>query len=111
MNDVDLDIAVEGAHDAIFANAGQVCCAGSRTFVQSGIHDEFVKRSIAFAKNRKVGNPWEMDTKQGSLKKIQISKNKINKILIFSISKSKIRNKHMQLLYSIPIWEIILSVR
>lgn len=65
LNDVDLDIAVEGAHDAIFANAGQVCCAGSRTFVQSGIHDEFVKRSIAFAKNRKVGNPWEMDTKQG----------------------------------------------
>ena len=32
--DSDLDKAVEIAHEAIFANHGQNCCAGSRTFVQ-----------------------------------------------------------------------------
>ena len=33
MADVDLDKAVDTAHEAIFANHGQNCCAGSRTFV------------------------------------------------------------------------------
>ena len=37
LNDVDLDMAVETAHQALFANSGQVCCAGTRTFVQIGI--------------------------------------------------------------------------
>ena len=34
--DSDVDKAVQIAHDAIFANHGQNCCAGSRTFVQVG---------------------------------------------------------------------------
>ena len=34
MADCDLDKAVEIAHEAIFENHGQNCCAGSRTFVQ-----------------------------------------------------------------------------
>ena len=34
MADCELDKAVEIAHEAIFANHGQNCCAGSRTFVQ-----------------------------------------------------------------------------
>ena len=34
MADADLTKAVEIAHEAIFANHGQNCCAGSRTFVQ-----------------------------------------------------------------------------
>lgn len=65
LNDVDLDSAVEAAHEAIFANAGQVCCAGSRTFVQSGIYDQFVMKSRERALNRKVGDPWKMETEQG----------------------------------------------
>ena len=32
--DCDIDKAVEIAHNAIFGNLGQNCCAGSRTFVQ-----------------------------------------------------------------------------
>ena len=36
----DLDKAVQICYDAIFANHGQNCCAGSRTFVQAGIYDE-----------------------------------------------------------------------
>ena len=65
LNDVDLEIAVTAAHDAIFANAGQVCCAGSRTFVQSGIYDQFVIKSRERALNRKVGDPWSEETEQG----------------------------------------------
>ncbi|KXJ06283.1 Aldehyde dehydrogenase, mitochondrial, partial [Exaiptasia diaphana] len=42
--DCDLDIAVEVAHQALFFNQGQVCCAASRTFVQDSIYDEFVKK-------------------------------------------------------------------
>ena len=32
--DCDMDKAVDIAHEAIFANHGQNCCAGSRTYVQ-----------------------------------------------------------------------------
>ena len=56
---------VEIAHNALFANHGQNCCAGSRTLVQAGIHDEFVKRAAAMAKARRVGDPWEEGVEQG----------------------------------------------
>ena len=41
--DADLDYAVKMSHMAIFTNMGQVCCAGTRTFVEESIYDEFVK--------------------------------------------------------------------
>lgn len=60
-----MDEAAEIAHNAIFANHGQNCCAGSRTFVQAGIYDQFVKRAVELAKNRKVGEPFEDGVQQG----------------------------------------------
>lgn len=60
-----MDEAVEIAHNAIFANHGQNCCAGSRTFVQEGIYDAFVKKAVEKAKNRKVGDPFQKETQQG----------------------------------------------
>lgn len=42
-----------------------MCCAGSRTFVQESIYDEFVERSIERAKKRVVGDPFHPDTEQG----------------------------------------------
>lgn len=39
LDDANVDEAVEIAHNAIFANHGQNCCAGSRTFVQEKIYD------------------------------------------------------------------------
>lgn len=44
---------------------GQVCCAGSRTFIEESIYDEFVERSVERAKQRKVGDPFHADTEQG----------------------------------------------
>ena len=70
---------MEIAHNALFANHGQNCCAGSRTLVQAGIHDEFVKRAAAMAKARTVGDPWEEGVEQGP----QIDRVQRDKILGF----------------------------
>lgn len=53
--DVDVEQAVEAAHFGVFFNQGQVCCAGSRTFVEESIYDEFVERSVERAKKRTIG--------------------------------------------------------
>jgi aldehyde dehydrogenase (NAD+) len=60
-----VDEAVEIAHNAIFTNHGQNCCAGSRTFVQSGIYDAFVKKAVEKARARKVGDPFDASVQQG----------------------------------------------
>ncbi|RLU17651.1 hypothetical protein DMN91_009887 [Ooceraea biroi] len=76
-DDVDVKEAAEIAHNAIFANHGQNCCAGSRTFVHSKIYDEFVKRAKQLALNRKVGDPFDKKTDQGP----QIDDEMLNKII------------------------------
>ncbi|MGD0894291.1 MAG: aldehyde dehydrogenase family protein [Terracidiphilus sp.] len=63
--DTDLDEAVEGAHLGLFSNQGQVCCAGSRVFVEERIYDRFVEKSVARAKKRTVGDPSDPKTEQG----------------------------------------------
>ncbi|XP_025424582.1 retinal dehydrogenase 1-like [Sipha flava] len=76
-NDFDVDEAASIAHDAVFANMGQNCCAGSRTFVQDGIYDEFVKKAAKLASLKKVGDPFNSDTQIGPL----IDENQYNKVL------------------------------
>ncbi len=63
--DADMDKAIEGSHFALFFNQGQCCCAGSRTFVEDKVYDEFVEKSAARAKKRTVGNPFDKNTEQG----------------------------------------------
>ena len=63
--DVNVDEAVELSHFALFFNQGQCCCAGSRTFVEESIYDEFVKKSVLRAQKRTVGNPMDNKTQQG----------------------------------------------
>jgi hypothetical protein len=60
-----VDEAVEIAHGAIFNNHGQNCCAGSRTFVQENVYEEFVEKAVAKATNRKVGDPFADGIHQG----------------------------------------------
>lgn len=60
-----VDTAVAAAQEAVMTNAGQCCVAGSRTFVHEKIYDEFVKKTVALAATRKVGDPWEKETQQG----------------------------------------------
>jgi aldehyde dehydrogenase (NAD+) len=64
-SDANMDQAIEGSHFALFFNQGQCCCAGSRVFVEEKAYDEFVERSVARAKGRKVGDPLDSSTEQG----------------------------------------------
>ncbi|XP_036323763.1 aldehyde dehydrogenase 9 isoform X2 [Rhagoletis pomonella] len=75
--DADVDMAVDIAHEALFSNHGQSCCAGSRTYVHEKIYDKFVAKATAAAKARKVGNPFDESVKQGP----QIDEEMLNKVL------------------------------
>lgn len=64
----DLDAAVDRAVGGIYDNAGQVCNAGSRLLVHRSIHDEFVQRFIARAKQAyQPGDPLDPSTTLGPL--------------------------------------------
>jgi aldehyde dehydrogenase (NAD+) len=75
--DADLDAAVDGAYDGLFFNQGQCCCAGSRLFVQESIHQEFVRRLVAKARQQRVGDPFDPATTQGP----QVSQEQLDRIL------------------------------
>lgn len=77
LSDTDMDFAVEQAHFGLFFNMGQCCCAGSRTYVEDRVYDEFVERSAERALKRTVGDPFELTTEQGP----QIDSEQLNKIL------------------------------
>jgi aldehyde dehydrogenase (NAD+) len=63
--DANMDEAIEGCHFALFFNQGQCCCAGSRLYVEEKAYDEFVEKSVARAKKRTVGDPFDTKTEQG----------------------------------------------
>ena len=44
--DCDFEMAMDGLQMGILFNQGQVCCAGSRVFVQEGIYDKFVAEAV-----------------------------------------------------------------
>jgi len=60
-----VDFAAEVSHQAVFYNMGQCCTAGSRTFVQEDIYEEFTKRLVNRAKVRKVGDPYDPAMESG----------------------------------------------
>lgn len=76
-DDAQIEKAIEGAQIGILFNQGQVCCAGSRIFVQEGIYDEFVAKLAEAFEKVKVGNPMDMSTQMGS----QINERQLEKIL------------------------------
>ncbi len=65
--DADQDAALSGALAGIFFNQGQVCCAGSRLFVEERVYDEFTEKVSAFAKQVKLGQPLDPETRMGPL--------------------------------------------
>jgi aldehyde dehydrogenase (NAD+) len=75
--DSDIDSAVDGAMTGIFFNQGEVCCAGSRLFLEKSIHEEFVEKLSNKAAGMRVGNPEDAATQMGA----QVSKEQFDKIL------------------------------
>jgi betaine-aldehyde dehydrogenase len=74
--DADIDQAVSGAMMGIFFNQGQVCCAGSRLFLDERVKDEFLERFQERAGRIKVGDPMDAATQMGP----QVSEEQLNRI-------------------------------
>ena len=75
--DADMDQAIEGSHMGLFFNQGQVCCAGSRVFVEDKVYDQFVERSTDRANKRTVGDPFDAGTEQGP----QVDQTQLDRVL------------------------------
>ncbi len=75
-SDADIDAAVKGSAGAIFFNQGQVCCAGSRLFVEKGIFDRVVEGVSAQAKKIRVGPGIDPKTHMGPL----VSKEQLDRV-------------------------------
>ena len=65
--DSDLDSAVKGAITGIFYGKGECCNAGSRLFVESKIHDEFMEKLLARAKKLQPADPLDPKTRLGAI--------------------------------------------
>jgi acyl-CoA reductase-like NAD-dependent aldehyde dehydrogenase len=64
-DDCILEDAVSGAISGIFAATGQTCIAGSRLLVQETIHDVFVEKLVAMARQARLGDPSQLETQVG----------------------------------------------
>jgi betaine-aldehyde dehydrogenase len=74
--DADIEQAVNGAMMGIFYNQGQVCCAGSRLFLDERVKDEFLESFKAKAEKIKVGDPMDKATFMGP----QVSSEQLDRI-------------------------------
>ncbi len=75
--DSDLDKAVEEVAMGIFFNAGQICDAGSRLYVEDGIYDEFMGKLVEHTKTWVLGPGLEADSTIGPL----VSENQLNSVM------------------------------
>ena len=65
--DADMEAALQAAFWGIFWNKGEVCVAGSRILVERAIHDEFVERLSAMARDAVLGDPLDPGTQIGPI--------------------------------------------
>jgi acyl-CoA reductase-like NAD-dependent aldehyde dehydrogenase len=65
--DSDMDGAVKGAINGIFYGKGEVCCAGSRLFVESRVRDEFMEKLVQRTKKLQPGDPLDPKTRLGAI--------------------------------------------
>ncbi|UCE03747.1 MAG: aldehyde dehydrogenase family protein [Candidatus Latescibacterota bacterium] len=65
--DADLDKAAKFAMLGIFYNAGEVCTAGSRLFVQSEIYEDFMEKLVQRSSTLVPGDPTHPKTRLGPL--------------------------------------------
>ncbi|XP_022614980.1 aldehyde dehydrogenase family 9 member A1 [Seriola dumerili] len=77
--DCELENAVKGALMANFLTQGQVCCNGTRVFVQREIMPKFLEEVVKRTKVIPVGDPLLDGTRMGAL----ISKPHLEKVLGF----------------------------
>ncbi|MDO4517467.1 MAG: aldehyde dehydrogenase family protein [Bacillota bacterium] len=78
-DDCQWDMAIDGLQLGILFNQGQVCCAGSRVFVQEGIYDKFVAAAVEAFNKVTVGDPLDPNTQMGA----QVDQGQLRKILSY----------------------------
>lgn len=66
-DDADLSAALDGAMVAKMRNGGEACTAANRFYVQSGIHDAFVKGLTERMSGLKLGAGYDPDTQCGPM--------------------------------------------
>lgn len=64
-SDCDLDKAVRLGMQSVFFNKGENCIAAGRLFVETSIHDEFVRRVVQETKRIAIGDPLLRSTAHG----------------------------------------------
>jgi len=69
--DASIDQAVEGIIGGIFFNQGEVCCAGSRLFVQESILPEVIAKLEHRMASLRVGDPLDKNTDVGAINSAQ----------------------------------------
>jgi len=67
LKDMDVQTAIAGAAHAIFFNQGQVCCAGSRLYVEKGVFDQVVEGVAEHTKKIKIGSGFDPSVTMGPL--------------------------------------------
>jgi acyl-CoA reductase-like NAD-dependent aldehyde dehydrogenase len=65
--DADVEAAVQGALTGVFFNQGEVCCAGTRLFVEAKLHDQFAEAVARHAGGMKQGPGLDPTTQVGPL--------------------------------------------
>jgi aldehyde dehydrogenase (NAD+) len=75
--DADVDMAVRGATTGMFFNKGEVCTAGSRLFLQEGLHDAFLDRLQTQVAKLTQGDPLDPKTRLGP----QVSETQMKSVL------------------------------
>jgi len=75
--DADLDLAIPGAAQAIFYNAGEACTAGSRLYVHRDTYDEVMDGIATYARSIKVGPALDPETTMGPV----ISEKHLNRVM------------------------------
>jgi len=65
--DADLARAIPSAVSAVFANAGQDCCARSRILIERSIYDRAVASLVQETRKLRTGDPLQEETQIGSL--------------------------------------------
>jgi acyl-CoA reductase-like NAD-dependent aldehyde dehydrogenase len=65
--DADLEQAIAGAAAAAFFNAGQVCYAGTRLYVQDSVYDTVVAGLAEAMSSYVTGDPFDAETQLGPL--------------------------------------------
>ncbi len=74
--DADLESAVRSSMLGFCMLSGQVCCAGTRVFVQREFEDRFVDALTRYTSNIKAGDPLDPKTTVGPL----VSKEQFNRV-------------------------------